>query len=117
MPPPELNFEKWYGSINRLRRETFKTIAPTHFGIFDDPGWQLNAVEDALRAAERWIAGMMPADPSIEKLRDDFAAWMTDEGVQQGLARDVVEAYDLANPTGMSADGLVRYWKKFRAQG
>jgi hypothetical protein len=29
----------------------------------------------------------------------------------------VVKAYDLANPLGMSADGLHRYWKKVRMAG
>jgi len=27
----------------------------------------------------------------------------------------VVKAYELANPPGMSADGLLRYWNKFRS--
>jgi hypothetical protein len=26
----------------------------------------------------------------------------------------VMNAYELANPLGMSADGLLRYWKKVR---
>jgi hypothetical protein len=29
-----------------------------------------------------------------------------------GLDEEVAEAYELANPPGMSADGLQRYWKK-----
>ena len=114
MPPPELNFEKWRTSIQRLRREKANRIGPTHFGLFDDPGWQLQAVQDGLDAAERWLEHAMPDNPPIEKLRQDFAAWVTDEGLRQSLSADVVEAYDLANPTGMSADGLLRYWRKFR---
>lgn len=117
MPPPELNFEKWHGSIRRVRRENFARIGPTHFGLFDDPAWQLQAVDDGLTAAQRWIEQVMPANPNIEQLRSDFSAWMTQEGLRQGLAQEVVEAYDLANPTGMSADGLARYWRKFRTSG
>jgi hypothetical protein len=26
----------------------------------------------------------------------------------------VIKAYEVANPVGMSADGLQRYWKKYR---
>lgn len=115
MPPPELNFEKWHQSIRRLRQERFTTIGPTHFGLFEDPAWQLRAVEESLVAAERWIAHEMSANPPIEKLRLNFAEWITNEGMRQGLAGDVVAAYDLANPTGMSADGLARYWRKFLA--
>jgi hypothetical protein len=30
------------------------------------------------------------------------------------LSEDVVKAFGLANPPGMSADGLMRYWKKVK---
>ena len=32
-----------------------------------------------------------------------------------GLPEEIRAAYLLANPLGMSADGLQRYWRKFRA--
>ena len=51
-------------SMKRLRQEKFARIAPTHFGIFDDPEWQLREVEKALDDAERWMEEVMPADPS-----------------------------------------------------
>ena len=38
MPPPELHIERWHESLARLRREKFACIAPTHLGLFDDPG-------------------------------------------------------------------------------
>ncbi len=41
MPPPELHFEKWHASVRRLQALPMRRIAPTHFGIFDDPAWQL----------------------------------------------------------------------------
>jgi hypothetical protein len=34
-----------------------------------------------------------------------------------GLSEDVLVAYSLANPPGMSADGLLRYWKKVKQTG
>ena len=61
----------------------------------------------------------MSEDPSIdvEALRQSFTEWMLDEGVQMGLSEDVLDAYQLANPPGMSADGLLRYWKKVKNAG
>jgi glyoxylase-like metal-dependent hydrolase (beta-lactamase superfamily II) len=114
MPPPELNFGKWRESIVRLKREKFKKIAPTHFGIFDDPKWQLDTVEKDLDEAERWLENVMPAHLEIEVLRQQFTDWMNVQGLHQGLSADVVRAYELANPPGMSADGLQRYWNKYR---
>lgn len=114
MPPPELHFGKWRESIKALQHEKFRRIAPTHFGIYDDPEWQLGAVQRDLDAMEHWMEGIMQRDPPIEELRQQFTGWMNTQGVEQGLSQDVVRAYELANPPGMSADGLQRYWKKIR---
>lgn len=115
MPPPELHLERWRASIRRLRTFKFSRIAPTHFGLFDDPEWQLSAVEKGLADAERWLEEVMPADPPVEALRGMFTDWMEEQGRAMGLSESVYEAYTLANPLGMSADGLLRYWKKVRA--
>lgn len=115
MPPPELHFGRWHESISRLRRERFPRIAPTHFGIFDDAEWQLNELDKNLTAIEKWLAEIMSADPSIEGLRAKFEGWMSEQAREQGLSEDVILAYALSNPIGMSADGMMRYWTKFRS--
>lgn len=117
MPPPELHIERWHGSIARLRKEKFARIAPTHFGIFDNPLWQLDEVEKGLVSASRWLEETMPSNPPIEELRKSFTDWMMAEGERIGLDDEVAKAYELANPLGMSADGLLRYWKKVRSAG
>jgi glyoxylase-like metal-dependent hydrolase (beta-lactamase superfamily II) len=117
MPPPELHFGRWRESLARLRSMKFSRIAPTHFGIFDNPLWQLDELQKDLDAAEKWIEQVMPTEPSIEELRKKFSTWMETQAVEQGLSEDAVRAYMLANPPGMSADGLMRYWKKFRLAG
>jgi hypothetical protein len=117
MPPPELHIERWHESMARLRTEKFTRIAPTHFGIYDDPEWQLREVETGLESASRWLEQMMPAEPPIEELRKSFSDWMITEGEKAGLSEEAVKVYELANPLGMSADGLLRYWKKVRTTG
>jgi glyoxylase-like metal-dependent hydrolase (beta-lactamase superfamily II) len=116
MVPPELHLERWRESINRLRAETFARIAPTHFGIHDDPEWQLREVEKGLDDAERWLEQTMTEDPSlpVEALRESFTDWMVEQATEMGLSEDVVNAFTVANPPGMSADGLLRYWKKVK---
>jgi glyoxylase-like metal-dependent hydrolase (beta-lactamase superfamily II) len=115
MPPPELHIERWHESVARLRAIKAGRIAPTHFGIFDDPDWQLNEVEKGLHDVSHWLEEVMPSDPSIEELRGAFTEWMISEGEKAGLSEEVQQAYELANPPGMSADGLMRYWKKVRS--
>ncbi|MBN2117131.1 MAG: MBL fold metallo-hydrolase [Anaerolineales bacterium] len=114
MVPPELHLERWHESMRRLRREKFARLAPTHFGIYDDPEWQLREVDKALDDAARWMEEVMPADPSIDELRQLFTEKTMAENETLGLSEEVVNAYQLANPPGMSADGLMRYWKKVR---
>jgi glyoxylase-like metal-dependent hydrolase (beta-lactamase superfamily II) len=112
--PPELHLEKWHASIAKLQALDVRHVVPTHFGIFDDPDWHFNAIHRVLDDVEGWLARVMPGDPPIEELRSGFVAWMEEQGRAIGLPDEVREAYLLANPLGMSADGLQRYWKKFR---
>ncbi len=114
MPPPELHLERWHESIARLRGLKFRTIAPTHFGMFDDVDWHLNEVDKGLNSASRWLEEIMPTDPSVEQMRQKYTDWIEEEGKAMGLDEQVVRSYELANPLGMSADGLLRYWKKVR---
>ena len=117
MPPPELHLERWHESIALLRKQKCKTIAPTHFGMFDDVDWHLNEVDKGLDTASRWLDEVMHTAPPIEELRQSYTDWIMAEGEKVGLTEDVVRAYELANPLGMSADGLLRYWKKVRNPG
>ncbi|MBE0669608.1 MAG: MBL fold metallo-hydrolase [Anaerolineales bacterium] len=115
MPPPELHFERWLESIARLRREKFTCIAPTHFGMYDDVEWHLNELERNVVATRKWLEEIMPSDPPVEEVRARLEAWMDEQGREHNLSEDVLRSYTLANPIGMSADGLMRYWRKFRS--
>ena len=117
MPPPELHLERWRESVALLRQQKPARIAPTHFGFFEDVDWHLREIENGLDAAARWIEEVMPADLPVDELRQSFTDWMNAEGEKIGLDAETTKAYDLANPLGMSADGLLRYWKKVRQTG
>jgi len=114
MPPPDLHIEGWHESIARLRRLKPAQIAPTHFGIFNDPEWQFDQVDKGLESATRWLEQVMPAGPPLEELRQSFADWVREERERIGLNEEAANAYELVNPSGMSADGLLRYWRKTR---
>jgi len=114
MPPPELHLERWHESIALLRKQKINIIAPTHFGTFSDVTWHLDEVDQGLNTASRWLEEVMPSAPPVEELRQSYTDWVMAEGEKVGLDEEVVRAYELANPLGMSADGLLRYWKKVR---
>jgi glyoxylase-like metal-dependent hydrolase (beta-lactamase superfamily II) len=113
--PPELNLEKWHASIEKLQALDVRYVVPTHFGVFDDPEWHFEAIHRVLDDVDGWLGQVMPAEPDIEQLREKFVAWMEAQARAIGLPEDVREAYALANPLGMSAEGLQRYWRKFRS--
>ena len=114
MPPPELHLEKWQASIERLQALRFSRIAPTHFGVFEDAGWHLQQLKDAIGNTMRWLEVEMRADPDVEELRRRFLAWMHEDDLRLGMSAEAIKSHALANPLGMSADGLFRYWHKVR---
>jgi glyoxylase-like metal-dependent hydrolase (beta-lactamase superfamily II) len=116
MPPPELHFGKWRESIHHLRSFQFSKIAPTHFGIFNDANWHLTELQKNLDETEAWLEKIMPTDPTVEELREQFEGWMNEQSMRQNLSEETIHAYTLANPLKMGADGMMRYWKKTRTQ-
>ena len=114
MPPPDLNLEMWRSSIKHIQEFTPAHIIPTHFGVFPDARWHLEAVLAALDEVEVWLGQSMANNPSLEELRQQFTAFEQARAEKYGVAKEVVEGQQIANPSFMSADGLFRYWNKFR---
>lgn len=116
MPPPEFNLEEWRLSLERLKKETIRSILPTHFGLFPDADWHLAAIEKSLDEVEDWIEATMPAAPPVEALGEQFMTWTRERSLAAGLAPAELDAYELANPSWMSTHGIQRYWRKHRSE-
>ena len=85
MPPPDLHIERWHESIARLRGLKPAQIAPTHFGLFNDPEWQFDQVDKTLESAKGWLDQVMPAGLPLEQLRQRFTDWVREEDERIGL--------------------------------
>lgn len=118
MPPPEFNLELWKESLGKLQTEfnkgKFRRIAPTHFGIFNDPEWHLNAISEALNEIGEWMETVMPGEPSFDELNQGFLTWTRERSLAEGLEQETLDIYEAANPSWMSSYGIQRYWRKFR---
>jgi glyoxylase-like metal-dependent hydrolase (beta-lactamase superfamily II) len=118
MPPPEFELETWRDSLAILKQQytngNFQRIAPTHFGIFPDSAWHLEELDQKLDEIERWIVHVMPSDPTIEELKERFLAWTQSRSQDQDISQQILNAYEMANPSWMSAYGIYRYWHKIR---
>ena len=106
--------EQWRQSLARLRTLSARYLAPTHFGMFDDPENHLNHLEQALDELEIWMENTLPSSPSEEELKKRLTDWTYQTARAQGLSEDLWQAYELVNPIWMSASGILRYWNKYR---
>lgn len=113
MPPPEFHPPRWQESIAKLKREIIAKIAPTHFGFFEDVDWHLDQILKELDIVEEWMASIMPRDLEINQLRQEFVNWVGTRSRELGLDGQAIDAFEKANPSGMSADGIKRYWDKY----
>ncbi len=116
LPPPDINLEAWRDSIHRIQNEKPGRIAPIHFGIYQDANWHLGEILHALDENEAWMEEVMPKDLPIEELRRLYTEWMYRHGKAAGISEELSNKYETADPSYMSADGLQRYWNKFRSQ-
>ena len=114
MPPPEFHLEKWRSSLERLGREEFSLLAPTHFGLYPDPDWHLAAVKNSLDEVEAWMQATLASDPPVEQINAQFLDWTRRRSLRDGLDENEANAYETANPSWMSGSGMQRYWRKFR---
>ena len=113
MPPPEFHPPRWRDSIAKLKKERITQIAPTHFGFYDDVEWHLDELLAEMDQVEEWMASIMPRGLEIDQLRKVFLAWVHTRAQESGLEGDTIDAFEKANPSGMSADGIKRYWEKY----
>ena len=113
MPPPEFHPPRWRESIAKLKTEKISNIAPTHFGFFEDVGWHLDTILTELDAAENWMSSTMPLNLPMDQLRQVFIEWVKQRSIDLGVEQITLDAFEKANPSGMSADGIKRYWDKY----
>jgi glyoxylase-like metal-dependent hydrolase (beta-lactamase superfamily II) len=114
MPPPDLHIEKWRSSIQRIQQLKPKRLIPTHFGIYPDARWHLQAVLDTLDDVETWMEQKLTQDLPLEILRQLYVEFEQLRAEKLHIDRASIESHQIANPSFMSADGILRYWNKYR---
>ncbi len=111
-PPPEFDLEAWQGTIQRLLELELTTLYPTHFGPLEDVQEHLQAVAELLHQAAGFVRARMGAGVQREALVEAYLAWNRERARSQGLGEDDFQRYETPNPSFMSVDGLMRYWRK-----
>jgi glyoxylase-like metal-dependent hydrolase (beta-lactamase superfamily II) len=96
-PPPDLDVEAWYRTLEEIERRAPVQLALIHFGLVDDVGRHLAELRARL---DTW-------SQLVEEGADE-AAFVA--AVRADLPPDDVDAYDRAMPFWQSYAGLRRYW-------
>ena len=113
-PPPDLNLEDWYASIDRLQALRPQRLYLPHFGPAAHADQILRSCREMLAAwGELMLTGMRAGETEGELARD--LANHFDSVIARAATRDAEEAvqrYELATNYLMSAQGYVRYFRK-----
>ncbi len=114
-PPPEFHLETWRESVRKLLTLPAETWVLTHFGPVQDPQAHGERLLQVLDSLEALLERLMPQEPDTEALTQALLDWTWAMGKAEGLTPEQHEHYERVNPTWMSALGVQRYWRKFRA--
>ncbi len=116
MPPPEFHLEQWRASLQILRAQEIAHILPTHFGIFSDPDWHLDAVSRALDEVDAWMDEFMPKEMPPDEFEAEFLKWERERAQADLIDSQDMNVYRTANPPEISMLGIQRYWRKYRQE-
>ncbi len=111
-PPPEFDLTAWQQTLKRLLEAGLSRIYPTHFGPLDDVRDHLESVADLIERSAAFVHTRMQAGLGRDALAEEYMTWVRERALSQGISLRNFEEYEVVNPTRMSVDGLMRYWRK-----
>jgi glyoxylase-like metal-dependent hydrolase (beta-lactamase superfamily II) len=111
-PPPDIDIGAWRASVDRIRAAEPRALDLTHFGRFADPTRHLDELMRRLDEWTAWVTRRLAdgatTDVMVRELKDHSDAEISAQSTDPALAH----AYELATPSGMTVDGLVRYVRR-----
>ena len=96
-PPPDVDVEGWYRTLEEIERRAPERLALTHFGVADDVSRHLAELRSRL---DTWARRVEEGTSEAEFVAAGKADLPEGEG----------DAYDRAMPFWQSYAGLKRYW-------
>jgi glyoxylase-like metal-dependent hydrolase (beta-lactamase superfamily II) len=113
-PPPDINVELWRESIRKISSLRPEALYLTHFGKSGNVEDHLKELENRLLEVTEWTGDRLKQGKTEEEMIIELESMFREILVKAGADKQLVEAYELADPFWMNVGGLVRYWKKFR---
>lgn len=115
-PPPDIDIALWKKSISKLRVEDAEGLYLTHFGYHQHPNALFDELENALDDWAQFIKPYFEQGVASEQIVPLFMQYVHDKYYAGKVNPQLLQAYEYANPSWMSVNGLLRYWK-LKSQG
>jgi glyoxylase-like metal-dependent hydrolase (beta-lactamase superfamily II) len=112
-PPPEFHREMWLETIQRLKKQNFRHIYPTHFGLVEDVETHFNKLHHMIVFVSDFIKADLDAGKNRDEIVTHFQTWAWEEAQNAGISRETFQQYITVTPHYMSVDGIIRYWQKY----
>lgn len=103
-PPPDVDVQAWYATIDKLERSAPNRLALVHFGVFDDIGRHLTELRNRLGEWEQVVEDGASQDEFVERVHAGLGE----------LDDDDLQAVERAMPMWQSYAGLKRWVDKVR---
>lgn len=117
-PPPDINVEDWKASIQLIKDMAPARLWLTHSQSISNVNEHLDELEDRLVDWADWLKPKVVDEELADgALIQAFTQYVLDSFTKLDLSKEVSTRYEVANPAGMSAFGLKRYWKKKEQSG
>jgi len=110
-PPPDIDIALWKKSIQKLKDANPTALYLTHFARQENPLQLLNNLEVELDNWSNFIKPFFDAETPAEEIVPQFMKFTSDAFRTNGLNEEEIKVYEYANPSWMSVNGLLRYWK------
>lgn len=110
-PPPDINIELWKESISKIRAAKPESLYLTHFAKQDAPQTLLDELEFMLDDWANYMKVFYDNTIPSEKVVPEFMEYTHSQLREKGLSEVEIQVYEYANPSWMSVNGLLRYWK------
>jgi len=110
-PPPDIDLEKWRGSLDAIEAWSPDTVFLTHFGPVGNVRPHLETLFANLQEMAKWVRQTLD-DPGSDEERSRTFADRLRQDMRRSMGDVQVAAYPVAAPFEQLWLGLARYWRK-----
>jgi glyoxylase-like metal-dependent hydrolase (beta-lactamase superfamily II) len=111
-PPPDINLEDWYDSINLILDQNVDKYYLTHFGTINNLQQHMDQLRHMLSDWSQFVLKKWQNGLTAEEITPLFTDYTKAQLLDLGVSEHGTNQYEAANPSWMSVTGLIRYWKK-----